>query len=184
MKHQPCEDCDLMFVGMPIQPSSVDTSLGWDREGQRLVIKGKILHRDGQTPADKVILYYYHTDKKGHYAQGPDLPYTARRHGYLRGWVQTGADGTYAIYTSRPAQYPDGRTEAHIHLIVKEQDLDVPYWIDAFIFEDDPIVTDAFKRRLENRGGSGVLTVKTENDVQMANHDIILGMNIPGYPGK
>jgi protocatechuate 3,4-dioxygenase beta subunit len=179
-----CEDCELMFVGMPGNINSVDTSRGWFEEGQRLLVRGNVFHSDGSTPATDVLLYYYHTDKKGIYAPGPGLPQQARRHGYLRGWVKTSSDGSYAIYTNRPAQYPEGRIEAHIHVIVKEPDIDNPYWIDAWIFDDDPLVTEALKSRLENRGGNGILTVKTENDVQMAHHDIILGLNVPGYPVK
>src|SRR5687768_12069754 len=62
-----CEDCDLMFIGMPENLYSADTTDGWYEEGQKLLVSGKILNIDQTTPAADVILYYYHTDQKGLY---------------------------------------------------------------------------------------------------------------------
>jgi protocatechuate 3,4-dioxygenase beta subunit len=179
---EPCEDCELMFAGIPNRIAAIDTSDGWINEGQPLVIKGTIYKKDERTPASGIILYYYHTDKNGHYTPSNDTPQAARRHGYLRGWVQSDSSGHYAIYTNRPAQYPGERFEAHIHVVLKEPDMDKPYWIDPWIFEDDPLVTENMKSQLENRGGNGVLSPKLENGIQLATHDVILGLNIPGYP--
>lgn len=177
-----CEGCDLMFLGMPSKISSVDTTDGWFEKGQRLKIEGTIFKSDQKTPASDVILYYYHTDQKGYYTPKDHMPQGARRHGYLRGWIKTGTDGKYTIYTSRPSQYPNENFEAHLHVFVKEPFLDSPYYISEWIFDDDPLVTKALRDRLENRGGSGILKTTLENDVQVAKHDVILGMNIPGYP--
>lgn len=170
-----------MFEGIPKHINAVDTSDGWSEPGQKLLVSGKVLHLDS-TPAADVLIYYYHTDQKGYYAPGDKTDAGSKKHGRLRGWVKTGPEGTYSIYTSRPAQYPDNKIEAHIHVIVKEPDMNEPYWIDAFIFDDDPLVTDDLRKRLDNYGGSGILTTRLEEEVQIANHDIILGKNIPGYP--
>jgi len=35
---------------------------------------------------------------------------------------------------------------------------------------------------MENRGGSGILRVLVSGDLQIAEHNIILGLNIPNYP--
>lgn len=53
---------------MPDTINSVDTSAGWHQQGQRLLITGTIFKPDGRTPAPDVILYYYHTDIQGLYA--------------------------------------------------------------------------------------------------------------------
>jgi protocatechuate 3,4-dioxygenase beta subunit len=45
-------------------------------------------------------------------------------------------------------------------------------------------LTIAKRKKLENRGGSGILKVVNSDDLQIANHDIVLGLNIPNYPGK
>jgi protocatechuate 3,4-dioxygenase beta subunit len=179
-----CEDCNLMFVGMPKQITSIDTSDGWTTEGQKLIVNGTIYHADTKTPAANVILYYYHTDESGYYAPRKDMPVGAHRHGHLRGWVKTGADGTFSIYTSRPAQYPNQGAEAHIHIVIKEPDIDVPYWTDAWVFDDDPLLTPEMRNRMENRGGSGIMQTTQAEGVQMANQDIYLGLNIPGYPAR
>ena len=38
------------------------------------------------------------------------------------------------------------------------------------------------RRALENRGGSGILEVSTSGELQIVEHDVILGLNIPNYP--
>ena len=177
-----CEDCELMIVGMPEKINSIDTTDGWFENGQKLVITGRALKEDKSTPAPDVILYYYHTDQNGIYAPDKNTDRDAQRHGRLRGWVRTGRDGLFSIYTIRPAQYPGNKIEAHIHVIVKEPDIDLPYWIDAWVFDDDPLLTKELRNRLENHGGSGILKTRLDQDIQIADHDVILGLNIPGYP--
>lgn len=179
-----CEGCELMFTDMPTSLLSSDTSDGWFEEGQKLIISGKVLHPDKKTPAKGVIIYYYHTDQKGYYDPGDKTDAGSRRHGRLRGWVETDAEGNYAIYTSRPAQYPSNNAEAHIHVIIKEPDLNIPYWIDAWVFDDDPLLSPAIRKRLENRGGSGIMKTELIDGIQVAKQDIILGLNVPGYPEK
>jgi protocatechuate 3,4-dioxygenase, beta subunit len=177
-----CQDCNLMFLGMPLQFGAVDTTSGWSEEGQKLIVQGTVYKDDQKTPASDVILYFYHTDHTGRYTPAEGMLPSARRHGHLRAWVKTGADGRYALYTNRPAPYPNEKIEARIHVFVKEPYLDVPYEIDDWIFEDDPLVTKETKSHLENRGGNCILKINLQNDVQVSNHDIILGLNIPGYP--
>ena len=179
-----CEDCELMFTGIPENILPTDTSDGWFEEGQKLLVSGRILKLDQSTPAADVILYYYHTDQKGLYTPDKNTDRGAQRHGRLRGWIKTGPDGTYSIYTSRPAQYPGNKFEAHIHVIIKEPDIDLPYWIDEWVFDDDPLLTSQLRARLPKRGGSGILKTREEGDVQVVNHDVILGLNIPGYPAR
>lgn len=179
-----CEDCELMFAGIPDQINSVDTSDGWFENGQKLIIKGKALHHKDKRPAKDVIIYYYHTNQKGYYDAGANKGPGSVRHGRLRGWVKTGDDGSYTIFTSRPAQYPSNNAEAHIHVIVKEPDINQPYWIDPWVFDDDPLLTPSLRNRLQNRGGSGIMKTELKGGIQLANQDIILGLNIPQYPGK
>lgn len=176
-----CEGCEIMYVGMPRRINATDTSAGWKGAGQKLLITGRVMKRDGRTPAPNVVLYYWHTDEIGYYSYRPGLAEGARRHGYLRGWVKTDAQGKYTIYTLRPAPYPGEAIPAHIHLVVKEPDLN-EYYIDDWIFDDDKLLTTAERRKLENRGGSGVLRVLLDKNVQVAEDNIILGLNIPNYP--
>ncbi|MEQ9440611.1 MAG: intradiol ring-cleavage dioxygenase [Cyclobacteriaceae bacterium] len=178
----PFENRELMYIGMPEPINAVDTSAGWHQTGQKLLITGTIYQPDGKTPAPDVVLYYYHTDVHGYYASQEGLDKRVARHGYIRGWVKSDAQGRYAIYTVRPAPYPNNTMPAHIHPAIQEPDIEDAYYIDEFVFDDDVLLTSAKRQALENRGGSGVLRLVESGNLQIAEHDIILGLNIPHYP--
>lgn len=180
-----CEDCDIMYVGMPGSFNHIDTSKGWQQQSQQLLVTGTVFQPDGKTPAADIILYYWQTDARGYYTDAGGLDAKAKKHGYIRGWVKTNTAGKYAIYTSRPAAYPNDKTPAHIHFLVKEPDLAHEYYIDDLVFDDDPLLIPHTKRYPpENRGGSGLVRILLQGNVQVAEHDIILGLNIPDHPKK
>jgi protocatechuate 3,4-dioxygenase beta subunit len=179
-----CDGCELMYVGMPDDIKSEHTSAGWEEDGQPLMITGVVYKRDGKTPAPNVVVYYWHTNNEGLYADRPSVPTQAKPHGYLRGWIKTGSDGKYTIKTSRPAPYPNANIPAHIHLSVKEPNLPNEYYLDLF-FDDDPLYLQQVKRSgRENRGGTEILRVLLQGKRQIAEHNIILGLNIPNYPSS
>ncbi|HNE28211.1 MAG: hypothetical protein U0U46_01990 [Saprospiraceae bacterium] len=181
----PFENGEFMYIGLPSVVNAIDTSPAWyQKGGQKLLITGTIFRRDGKTPAPGVMLYYYHTDRNGLYADREGLDRRVVRHGYIRGWVKSDEQGRYAIYTSRPAPYPGSDLPAHIHPAVKEPEIDKEYYLDEFVFDDDKNLTADRRRRLENRGGSGILRVTSKGDLQIAGHDVILGLNIPNYPER
>lgn len=180
----PFENGEFIYIGMPDDLNSVDTSAGWTQNGQKLLINGTIYKLDGKTPAPDVILYYYHTDINGYYANNTGLDQRVQRHGYIRGWIKSDSNGRYAIYTVRPAPYPDTDFEAHIHPTIKEPNIDKEYYIDEFVFDDDHLLTEEKRKRMENRGGSGILYVRTSDGLQIAERNIILGLNIPNYPNS
>ncbi len=179
-----CDGCEIMFVGMPKNIKSIDTSAGWTEKGQRLLVSGTVFKLDGKTPAPNVIIYYWQTDNNGYYSPKNGMDEKAKRHGHIRGWVKTNQNGKYSIYTLRPAPYPNNTIPAHIHTSIKEPNIANEYYIDEFVFDDDILLTGAKRKALENRGGSGVLRVLISGDLQIAEHNIILGLNIPDYPDK
>ena len=179
-----CDGCEIMFVGMPTNISSVDTSVGWTEKGQKLLVTGKVYKIDGKTPVPNVIIYYWQTDDNGYYSPEKGIDEKAKRHGHIRGWVKTDENGSYSIYTIRPAPYPNDKILAHIHTSIKEPNIDNEYYIDEFIFDDDKFLTVEKRKAFKNRGGSGVLRVLISGDLQIAEHNIILGLNIPNYPAK
>lgn len=174
-----CDGCELMYVGMPTNIQSVDTSSAWNEKGQRLLVTGKVLKLDGITPAPNVIVYYWQTDSKGNYSKGTGK---SEKHGYVRGWVKSDKQGKYSIYTIRPGNYPNTDIEAHIHLSIKEPNIKDEYYTDNLVFSDDIKLTGTKRKKLKNRGGSGILRVLIDKDMQVAEHNIILGLNIPNYP--
>lgn len=180
-----CDGCELMYVGMPKNITAVDTSAGWTEKGQKLLITGTVYKLGGKIPAPNVVIYYWQTDADGYYSPMDGMDPKARRHGHLRGWVKTDENGHYAIYTIRPAPYPKDVMPAHIHTSIKEPNIADEYYIDEFVFDDDPLLLHAWKKNPpENRGGSGKLRVLISDDIQIAEHNIVLGLNIPNYPEK
>jgi len=180
-----CDGCELMYIGMPAKISSVETSPGWNEPGQKLIVTGTVFQLDGKTPAPDVVIYYWQTDYTGHYTPTDDMDERTKRHGHIRGWVKTDAEGKYTIKTIRPAPYPDDVLPAHIHLSIKEPDVENEYYTDEINFDDDQLLIPYKKKHpFENRGGSGVVRILLKDDVQIAEHDIVLGLNIPDYPKK
>jgi len=63
---------------------------------------------------------------------------------------------------------------------VKEPDKN-EYYIEDYVFEDDPLLNDEERKRLKSRGGSGIVLPKMEKGILQVQRDIILGKNIPDY---
>ncbi len=175
-----CDGCQMMFEGMPKELTWQTTLADAKEPGERMEISGTIYQKDAKTPAAGVILYVYHTDVKGEYTPTATQVH-ARRHGHLRGWVKTDAQGRYTFYSIRPAAYPIRKFAAHIHPIIKEPNKN-EYWIDEYLFEGDSLLTQQDRTNAENRGGSGIITLnKNEKGVWIGRRDIVLGKNVPGY---
>lgn len=171
---------DYMYLDMPDQITAIDTSPGWAQEGERILLTGKILTKDGKEPVPDVILYYYHTDVDGYYSKNELLDSRAVRHGYIRGWVKSDREGRYSIYTVMPGAYPGLGEPAHIHPSVKEPGYQ-EYWIDEFVFANDPLLKDDYTSRVSNRGGSGIVSLEKKGDLLVGQRNIYLGLNVPGY---
>ena len=177
----PCEGCEAIYEYGNKLLHAVDTIPGFKSATQKMKVTGIIYQIDGKTPAKDVILYAYHTDEKGIYPKKSDSQGWERRHGYLRGWIKTDETGRYTFYTLRPASYPNTTIEQHIHMTVKEPDMN-EYYIDDITFADDPNLSNRTKNRQNPRGGKGIVTLKKDGDYLIANRTIILGKNIPDYP--
>lgn len=177
-----CEGCEAIFeCPVPFdQLKNVDTLPDFNDPGPKIEISGTIFHRDGKTPAKDIVLYVYHTDQSGIYPTKGNEKGWARRHGYLRGWLKTGADGTYRFYTLVPASYPDSKNPKHIHPTIKEPGV-TEYWIDEYLFEDDPYLQYENPTR-PPRGGNGILSTVKKDGMLRATRNIILGLNVPAYP--
>lgn len=169
-----CEGCEAIhersFDGLQAIAAIPDPG----KLGEPMVLSGTVLEAVGKTPAAGVVVYAYHTNAEGVYPTRGDERGWDRRHGYLRGWVKTGANGEYRFDTIRPAPYPGRRAPAHVHLVVKEPDRR-EYWVDEVVFTDDPLVTGAYRAHQQNRGGSGIVTPeRAAGGVWQVRRDIVL----------
>ncbi len=176
----PCDGCELIYEGMP-------QSMGWQTNltssvepGEILTMTGTIYKKDGRTPAPNVILYVYHTDNKGYYSPSNNQVH-AKRHGHIRGWMKTDSRGRYQFKTIRPAAYPERNIPQHIHPVIKEEGLS-EYYIDEYLFDDDPLLTEAERKKQEKRGGSGIIKLTRNSKGEwIGKRDLVLGLNIPDY---
>jgi protocatechuate 3,4-dioxygenase beta subunit len=176
----PCEGCEAIFEYGNQKLSSRDTLPDFEKNEPKIKLMGIVFEKDGRTPASNVILYIYQTDRDGIYpAKGNETGW-GKRHGYIRGWVQTGETGKYEFLTFRPSAYPGGTEPEHIHITVKESNKN-EYSIDEFVFDDDPALTQKERSELENRGGSGIAKPIFKDGILTVHRDIILGLNIPNY---
>jgi len=73
-----------------------------------------------------------------------------------------------------PGIYPSRTDPAHIHVTLKEPGRK-EYWIDEIVFTDDPLVTDRYRARMQDRGGSGIVTPRRdESGTWIVRRDITL----------
>lgn len=176
----PCEGCEAIFEYGKLQLNSIDTLPLFAETDPKLRISGTVFQKDGKTPAKDVILYIYHTNRQGIYQTKGDETGWARRHGFIRGWIKTDNTGRYTFYTFRPGSYPDRSEPEHIHITVKEPERN-EYYLDDFVFKDDPLHKTSEKKSYRNRGGSGVVKPVLKDGMLNIQRDIVLGHNIPGY---
>ncbi len=180
----PCEGCEAVFES-PVsfdKLSWTDTLPDFNEPGPKLMISGVIYQADGKTPAKDVVLYIYHTNQNGVYNNKNNEKGWTVQHGYIRGWVKTNEKGQYRFYTLMPASYPNSTAIKHIHPTIKEPGKS-EYYIDEFIFDDDPFLTaERRKQPQKQRGGNGLIKLKNENGILTGERNIYLGRNIPGYP--
>lgn len=178
----PCEGCEAIWESpVPFERlPAVDTLPDFSESGPKMLLEGVVYAADGKTPRPGVVVYAYHTDQKGIYPHRSGDKGWGLRHGYLRGWVKTDARGRYRFYTLRPAAYPNRNTPAHIHLTVKEPQVN-EYYIDDVLFDDDPLLTKEMRRQQPGRGGSGIVPFTQNAGIATVKRPIYLGRNIPHY---
>ncbi|HKE57539.1 MAG TPA: hypothetical protein VKB46_12575 [Pyrinomonadaceae bacterium] len=127
------------------------TSIVSDKEsGDPLIVSGTIYGEDGKTPLPGATLYVYQTDATGNYSTrgGGD-----NRNTRIHGQMLSNAAGKYEFRTIKPASYPGRKIPAHIHAYLSAPGFP-EYWIDEYLFEGDPLITNAERAKLQGAGTS------------------------------
>ena len=169
-----CEGCEGAFERDAQTLDWQSTMAPAGEPGEPMRIEGRVTQSDGQTPAEGVVVYAYQTNAEGLYANGSAETEWSRRHGRLRAWVKTDADGRYGFDTIKPAPYPNQTMPAHVHLTIAEPGRPA-YYIDDIVFDGEFGVTPAYRRNQELRGGSGILQLqRTDEDLWLARRNIVL----------
>lgn len=128
--------------------------------GEPLIVSGTIYAPDGRTPLEGINLFVYQTDAKGVYSTSGGDNRGTRIHGLVR----SDKEGRYEIRTIKPGSYPNSRNAAHIHAYVSGADYP-EYWIDEYLFEDDPFITSADRQKFGGKGTfSSILTLQRGAD--------------------
>jgi protocatechuate 3,4-dioxygenase beta subunit len=186
-KHEPMlgdcdESCEWVFVGLSRDSLSWSTRIAPTNEpGEPMRLEGVVRDAVGHA-APGIIVYAYHTNVQGIYPRSTEYPNV--RHGRLRAWTKTNAEGRYRFDTIRPAGYPKTDIPQHVHMQVIEPGR-CEYTIDEILFDDDPRLTKEERSKLSERGGPGVVHPSRDaNGVWLVTRDIVLGANVPGYPAK
>ncbi len=184
----PCEGCESVFEGRTSTLTSTARIGRIDEPGEHMVLNGIVRNRARQ-PVAGVIVYAYQTNSNGIYPTDENrLGQASHRHGKLRAWAKTNAQGEYEFETIRPAGYPGTDLPQHIHMHIIEPGR-CTYYIDDVMFLDDPLLTATKRRQLTGgRGGDGVsmpTRVQGRNGVLQwrLSRDIMLGEKISGYDG-
>lgn len=179
----PCESCRAALAGLPAMPPTIARLAPPGEPGEPLHVHGTVRDATGR-PRAGVIVYAHQTDHRGLYPPAPaGTPTAARSHGRLRAWARSDAEGRYGFLTVRPGGYPGSDIPQHIHLHVIEPGCAL-YYIDDVLFSDDPRLTPAQRTKLDQgRGGHGIATPARRDGSWRVRRDIVLGRNIPGYPG-
>ncbi len=178
----PCDGCEEVFVGIPGQIGPDSRLTPADQPGEALRIEGVVRDSAGK-PAAGIVVYAYQTDAEGIYPNARrGRGETGARHGDLRGWARTDAQGRYSFDTIRPASYPRTSIPQHVHMHVIEPDC-CTYYIGDIYFDDDPLLGERTRaRQAQARGGSGLATPsKDASGRWQVTRDIVLGERIPGY---
>ena len=176
-----CEGCEAVFEFGSQQLKNVDTLPDFNGPGRKIKLTGKVYQPDGKTPATGVIIYIYHTNGDGIYPPDEHSKGWGKRHGSIRGWIRTGADGSYSFYTLWPGAYPSRNAPAHIHPTILEPGGKY-YWVDEILFEGDSLIPQRDRERVNIRGGgTAILSFEKQGDLWVGERNIILGKNVPGY---
>ncbi len=164
-----------------IKLNNTDTIPDFQTKPNKLKITGTIFESDGVTPAKDVLLYVFQTDENGDYEIKNKKD---KRYVHHRGWIKTNTDGQYTFYTFIPGSaiipvtFPRRRGPKQIFPVIKEPGKP-EYDLNAFLFDDDPLLTKSCRKRLKRKGIECILKLEKKEGIYMVTKNIVLGQNTP-----
>lgn len=155
--------------------SNVDTIPDFESNQNKIKITGTIFEKDGVTPAKDIVLSIYQTNQSGDFVivKGENN----EKEIYHSATIKTQADGQYTIYTFMPGTYHRSNELKKIHSTIKESGKEA-YGLFPFVFDNDPLLKKHCRNKLAKKGIDSVLKLEKENDMYVANKDIVLTEDI------
>lgn len=144
-----------------------------EEPGTRMTVEGKIVDKNHK-PLSNVLVYVYHTDAKGWYAD--TAGHVAgmegdRRHARLFGYFRTMNDGSFEFSTIHPQGYPHSDLPQHIHFEVFSNEGNA-LLITELLFDDDKRLTASMRQRMLSEGA--FITVnKSQGKEEVYNYEIV-----------
>jgi len=119
-----------------------------DKEpGKRITVSGLVVNKSGE-PQKNVLIYFYHTDDRGWYADTGVHVLTNSgdfKHARLFGYLKTNDKGEFSFETIRPNGYPQSDFAGHIHLQFWDENRRTLHGPGEFQFDEDPRMTPSRK---------------------------------------
>jgi protocatechuate 3,4-dioxygenase beta subunit len=135
------------------------TIAGPDEPGQRLVVEGRVVLDNGDTPVPGATVFVFHTDAEGFYSPAGMEESNAR----LCGMMLTDEQGRYRFETIRPAHYATGGgPPAHIHYRVWGDG--VPRQSFSLQFEGDPYLGERGRDASDSPAWATIRPVEEASD--------------------
>jgi protocatechuate 3,4-dioxygenase beta subunit len=151
--------------------SNVDTIPDFDTHQNKIKITGTIFEKDGVTPAKDVVLSIYQTNEVGDLVLVKNE--NKERDIYHSATIKTQEDGRYTFYTFMPGTYHRSNELKQIHQNIKEPGKE-EYGMYPFVFDNDPLLRKSCRAKLARKGIDTILKLEKENDMYVANKDIVL----------
>jgi protocatechuate 3,4-dioxygenase beta subunit len=151
--------------------SNVDTIPDFDAHQNKIKITGTIFEKDGVTPAKDVVLSIYQTNEVGDLVLVKNE--NKERDIYHSATIKTQEDGRYTFYTFMPGTYNRSNELKQIHQNIKEPGKE-EYGMYPFVFDNDPLLRKSCRAKLARKGIDTILKLEKENDMYVANKDIVL----------
>ena len=134
------------------------TIAGPDEPGRRMVVEGRVLASDGETPIAGATVFVFHTDDAGYYSPGGMDESDAR----LCGLMLTDAEGRYRYDTVKPGHYATGGPPAHVHYRVWGPELTRQSF--SLNFEGDPLLGERGKDASANPTWAAIRPAEEDDD--------------------
>lgn len=154
---------------------NTDTIPGFDSKPNKLKISGIVYESDGVTPAKNVIVSIEQADEHGNF----NLVDKKDKNSIINsGSIKTDENGAYTFYTYIPGNDRRYNMQQQLFVFITEAD-NTSYEIPSFLFDEDPLLSKACRKRIAKKGDpSRILKPTVVDGLNVVQKDIILTSSV------